>query len=165
MFALYCNISLFEKAGLDLPKTEDDLIEVAKALTEPPDQWGLSSGYSGLWSWMGYMAHRGQKGLLNEDGTKAVFNNEAGIGALQRMYDNIYTDKISWSPEEDLDVFQTFMSQTCAMRIGGNWEKFSWDTIKELNYTSIMFMPEQTGTWGSSHLFVFPRLGQTKRPR
>jgi multiple sugar transport system substrate-binding protein len=159
MFALYYNVRLLEEAGLDIPKTEDELIQTAKVLSEPPDRWGLSSGYSGLWTWMGYMAHRGQKGLLNEDGTKAAFNNEAGIGALQRMYDNIYKDQITWSPEEGLDPFQTFMSQTCALRIGPTWEKFTWDTIPGLYYTSVMFMPEQPGTWGSSHMFVFPRMG------
>jgi multiple sugar transport system substrate-binding protein len=159
MFALYINIGMLEKAGLDIPQTEEELIEAAKALTVPPDQWGFASGYNGLWSFLGWMAHRGQRGLLNEDGTKAAFNNEAGIGALQRMYDNIYTDKICWSPEEGLDATMTFMTQKCAMRIGGTWEKFTWDTIPELNYTSIEFMPEEPGTWGSNHLFVFPRLG------
>jgi multiple sugar transport system substrate-binding protein len=159
LFALYINVRLLEEAGLDSPQTEDDLIQAAKALSKPPDQWGLSSGYNGLWEFIGYMAHQGQKGLLNEDSTKAAFNNEAGIGALQRMYDNIYKDKISWSPEEGLDVFQTFMSQTCAMRIGGTWEKFAWDTIPGLYYTSTMFMPEQPGTWGSNHILVFPRMG------
>jgi multiple sugar transport system substrate-binding protein len=159
MFALYINVRLLEEAGVDFPQTEDDLIQAAKALSKPPDQWGLSSGYNGLWAFIGYMAHRGQKGLLNEDNTKAAFNNEAGIGALQRMYDNIYKDKISWSPEEGLDPFVTFMSQTCAMRIGGTWEKFAWDTIPGLYYTSTMFMPEQPGTWGSNHILVFPRMG------
>lgn len=157
--ALYCNVRLLEEAGLELPTNEEELIQAAKALSAPPDRWGLSSGFFGLWDWMGYMAHRGQRGLLTEDGTRAAFNNEAGIGALQREYDNIYVDRISWSPEEGLDALQTFMSQTCAMRIGATWEKFSWDTIPELNYTSVMFMPEQPGTWGNSHLFVFPRMG------
>jgi len=162
MFALYCNVGLFEAAGLDLPKTENELVEAAKALTEAPDQWGLFTRYSGgglFWEWLGYLAHRGQKGVLSEDGTKAAFNNDAGIGALQRMYDNIYTDKTGWGPVEGLDSYQAFMSQTCAMRNGGTWEKFAWDTIQDLRYTSIMFMPEEPGTWGSSHLFVFPQMG------
>jgi multiple sugar transport system substrate-binding protein len=158
-FALYCNVDLLEQAGVALPRTEEELIEAARALSAPPDRWGLSSGYFGLWDWMGYMAHRGQRGLLTEDGTRAAFNNEAGIGALQREYDNIYLDRISWSPEEGLDPLQAFMSQACAMRIGGTWEKLAWDTMPGLNYTSIMFMPDQPGTWGNSHLFVFPRMG------
>jgi multiple sugar transport system substrate-binding protein len=159
MYALYYNVRLLEEAGIDVPQTEDELVQAAIALTKPPNQWGLSSGYNGLWAFIGYMAHQGQKGLLSEDGTKAAFNNEAGIAALQRMYDNIYKDKISWSPDEGLDPFQTFMTQTCAMRIGPTWEKFTWDSAPDLYYNSVVFMPEQPGTWGSHHLLVFPRLG------
>ncbi len=159
---LYLNVGMIEQAGLSLPKTEADLVAVAKALTKAPDRYGFFTHYKSvmmLWEWIGHLAHFGQKGLLSEDNTKAAFNNDAGVQALQRMYDNIYTDKISWGPSEGLDDYQAFMSGACGMRVGGNWEKFSWDSAKDLQYTSSVFMPDQPGTWGSSHTFVFPQMG------
>jgi ABC-type glycerol-3-phosphate transport system substrate-binding protein len=158
-YALYYNVGMLEEAGLDLPGTEAKLIETAKALSEPPDKWGLTSGYQGLWAWMSYMAHRGQRSLLNGDGTAAAFNNDAGIGALQRMYDNIYTDEIEFSPETGLDGAVEFANQNVAFRFVGTWEKFVYDEAKDLRYSSIVFMPEEPGSWGSSHLFVFTTLG------
>jgi multiple sugar transport system substrate-binding protein len=161
-YALYCNVGMLEAAGLGLPQTEDDLVQVAKALTVAPDQWGLFTHYQSgdaLWEWIGYMAHRGQEGILTEDSSMAAFNNQAGIEALQRMYDNVYLDKIGWGPDEGLNAGQAFMAQKCAMLIGGTWEKFGYDTVEGLRYTSLMFLPKQPGTWGSSHLFVFPQMG------
>ena len=158
-YALYYNVAMLEEAGLDLPGTEAELIGTAKALSEPPEKWGLTSGYQGLWAWMGYMAHRGQKGLLNGDGTAAAFNNDAGIGALQRMFDNIYTDEIEFGPETGLDGEVEFVNQNVAFRVVGTWEKFAYDEAKGLRYSSIPFVPEEPGSWGSSHLFVFTTLG------
>ena len=162
-FALYGNVGLLDEAGLELPQNEDDLVQVAKALTEAPDQWGMYTRYQGgglLWEWMSYMAHHGQRGLLNEENTEAAFNGDAGIEALQRMFDNIHLDNISWGPDEGLDDYQAFLSQTCALRVGGTWEKFSWDENEDLQYTSTVFLPQQPGSWGSSHIFVFPRMGE-----
>jgi multiple sugar transport system substrate-binding protein len=163
--SLFVNLDMLQSAGFDLPQSEDDLTEMSKALTKSPDQWGFYTMYDGagaLWMWLAYMAHRGQKGMLNEEGTKAAFNNEAGIGALQRMYDNIHTDKISPGPDIGLEAEQAFTQNQLAFFVGGTWTKFTFDAAN-VNYTSVMFTKKEPGTWGNSHILVFPQLGSAQQ--
>jgi len=161
LLCLYYNIDLLQKAGVNPPQSDNDLVEVAKSFTKSPDQWGINTWFSGngiYWTWLAYMSHYGQKGMLNSDNTKAVFNNDAGASALQRIYDNIYTDKFSPGPDLGVDFATAFSQQKMAFCYDGTWMKFTWDAAK-LNYSSVMFTKQQPGTWGNSHIFVFPRLG------
>jgi ABC-type glycerol-3-phosphate transport system substrate-binding protein len=157
LLALYINSDLLKKANIQPPQTEQDMVEIAKSLTSAPQTWGLTTLASGgnTWDYIAWLAHEGQKGYVSEDGKKATFNNDAGIKALQRMYDNIYKDKVTPSPADGLDFYQLFLNKQVALHLGGTWEKFGFDSVKDLNYTSVVFTPKEPGTFGGSHNFVF----------
>lgn len=95
---LYWNKQLFDEAGLEgPPKTWDELLAAAKALTTD-EVWGYAlqgqSGQQGaiefftmLYSWGG--------SLLNEDNTRAAFNSEAGVSALEFYVDLIHKHRVA----------------------------------------------------------------------
>jgi multiple sugar transport system substrate-binding protein len=155
LLALYYNIDVLEKAGVKPPENEQELVQTAKALTSAPQKWGFTYGSMSTWDFTAFLAHEGQKGYISEDGTKATINNDAGHKALQLWYDGVYKDKTTPAPADGLDTYQLFMDGKEAFRLGGTWEKFGFDGVKGLNYSSILFTPDAPGTFGGSHNFVF----------
>ncbi|MEM2703801.1 MAG: sugar ABC transporter substrate-binding protein [Candidatus Bathyarchaeia archaeon] len=91
----YYRRDLFEKAGLKLPKTLDELVEVAIKLNNPPEVYGLAlpgkQSEHTVEEWIQLLWSFG--GEFVEDG-KAAFNDEAGLKALQFMLDLIYKYKV-----------------------------------------------------------------------
>jgi multiple sugar transport system substrate-binding protein len=91
----YYRKDLFEKAGLEPPKTLDELIEVAIKLNNPPEVYGLAmpgkQTEHTVEEWIQYLWSFG--GEFIEDG-KAAFNSEEGLKALQFMLDAIYKYKV-----------------------------------------------------------------------
>jgi multiple sugar transport system substrate-binding protein len=157
LLALYINSDLLSKANVQPPQTEQDMVDIAKSLTSAPQIWGLTPLANGgnTWDFTAWLAHEGQKGYVSEDGTKAACNNEAGLKALQRMYDDIYKDKVTPNPSDGLDPYQLFLNKQTALHLGGTWEKFGFDSVKDLHYTSVVFTPKEPGTFGGSHNFVW----------
>jgi len=86
---LFCTVNLLtlradllEKKGLKPPETMEELETVLKAITNPPDLYGI--GYRGLagqlgniWPWAGFLATYGGKWF--DDNWKPVFNSPEGI--------------------------------------------------------------------------------------
>lgn len=99
---LYYREDLLEEAGFDgPPKTWDELVEYAQALTQDTDgdgnidQWGFASlGLAGqvfnTYTFFDFLFQNGGQ-ILDEEGN-LVFNSEAGVEALQFMVDlkNVY---------------------------------------------------------------------------
>jgi multiple sugar transport system substrate-binding protein len=169
LFALYYNVTLLQNAGVTPPQSEADLVEFAKKFTQPPQKWGFThpsgDGKASTWDFTAFLAHEGQKGYISEDGTKAAFNNAAGLKAAQRMYDDEYTDNITPDPSRGLDAYQLFLDGKVAFRLGGTWEKFAFDSVKNLTYQSIVFTPKEPGTFGGSHNFVFTMANGDQRTK
>ena len=169
LFALYYNVTILQNAGVTPPQSEADLVEIAKKFTQPPQMWGFAhpsgDGKASTYDFTAFLAHEGQKGYISEDGTKAAFNNEAGLKAAQRMYDDEYTDNITPDPSRGLDTSQLFLDSKVAFRLGGTWEKFSFDSVKNLNFQSIVFTPKEPGTWGGTHNFVFTMANGEQRAK
>jgi multiple sugar transport system substrate-binding protein len=101
--ALFYRSDLFEKAGLKPPKTVEEFVRVAKALTMDTngdgkiDQWGFAEGIARSQPF----AHRflfpliwaGGGSIAGEDG-KATFNDPSGVRAVQFFADLIKTHKV-----------------------------------------------------------------------
>jgi len=99
--SFYWRTDLFEKAGLtEPPKTRDEFLEMAKATNDPPGVYGFATVGKGD------PALREFSDLLWENGgdflegglepSKPIFNQDAGVEALQYWYDLIYTDKVTF---------------------------------------------------------------------
>jgi len=97
---------LLKEAGLEVPKTWEDIVEAAKVLTIDKDgdgnidQWGYiysaGAGESAMETFSSFLYTAGGS-LWNEDGTPA-FNSPEGLKALQFMIDLVHKYKVS-SPE------------------------------------------------------------------
>lgn len=143
--AIYANRSLFEAAGLDLPKegwTYDDLLSIAQQLTidkngnnaTSPDfdpanivQYGMD--HRGDW-WRGFQTVIYSFGsqTISDDGTKldGYFNSEATIAALAWMRDAVHKYHVApttnWIQALQGGVMPQFLDGKIAMVFGmGPW--------------------------------------------
>ncbi len=148
--ALFFNKGMFDEAGvpyLTEDSTWDDFLVAAQALTDDldgdgtPDQWGYAAEIGGEyyavmnntfypWIW--------QAGgdLMSEDCTQVIFNSDAGVQALQFLYDMMYEDKVI-SPDavgyKEMDIFPVFGEEIAAMAIFGVWN----DAVLDADYPDI----------------------------
>ncbi|MDY4581563.1 MAG: sugar ABC transporter substrate-binding protein [Candidatus Faecousia sp.] len=142
--AFFYNATLFKNAGLETPLelynkgqwTIDKMLECAAALTDKsngtyglslvqpvdPTNWPVLLDY--FWA-MG-------ADMFNEDTTKCVINNDAGVAAIQKLHDLMFTEKTCVVPGEMI----SFESGQLAMypgnpSEGSNYQNvdFEWDYI------------------------------------
>ncbi len=166
--ALYYNVKLFQEAGLDPnnpPKTKEEFLDAAKKLTKDtngdgtPDQYGLGLTYSGgipFRFWMSLLWQHKGADVLSPDRTKADFNNQAGLEALEFMHSLIYTDKVV--PEQEQSPDDDFAKGIVAMDISGPWSQFDFNKVEGLEYNTAQLPVffEQPAAWTNSHTMVMP---------
>ncbi|MCD9025136.1 ABC transporter substrate-binding protein [Cohnella silvisoli] len=105
---MFYNKDIFEKEGIAIPQTWDELRAAAKKATKGPDQWGI--GGLDILNTISFMVQSGAN-LFNKEGTSLGFNNPEGIRGLQFMEDLVKRDKVAppidfySSPEQELDAF------------------------------------------------------------
>lgn len=110
---LYCNVEMFEAAGVDLPTVDttwDEFLEIAKALTVTEGgnttQWGVV-GLPTRWSGGAYWVTRTFGGdYWNEQITESRFNSEQTIAAMQYLADLIWEHNVM--PNDDMLVGMGF---------------------------------------------------------
>jgi multiple sugar transport system substrate-binding protein len=123
---LYYRKDLLDEAGLPVPETWDQLVEVAKTLQKPPIRWGYvfeGRQYEGLvcnfleliWSFGG--------GVFNEKGELAM-DSPQNVEALSFMCDLVHVHKVTppgvttYEEEECRHVFQEGNAVFCR-----NWRR------------------------------------------
>lgn len=99
--ALYYRTDLFGAAGIEAPPaTRDDLLEVAQALNNPPELYGyltVGKGDPALREFSDLLWENGGDFLENGlEPSLPIFNQDAGVEALQWWYDLIHTNKVSF---------------------------------------------------------------------
>jgi len=91
---IFYRTDILEEAGLEPPRTFDELRATAKALTTGP-QYGfvfpLGNSETYVNSWATFAYNAGMEGLLNDSNTEAAFNDEGGLAALE-LLDGIFKD-------------------------------------------------------------------------
>jgi multiple sugar transport system substrate-binding protein len=126
--AMYYSIRAFEEAGLsdkDVPKTYDELLEVAKKLTKP-DRFGAlfetaPGGYQ-VFTWYPFM-WMGGGDVTDEDGKHSKFNHPGTVSALKLWKDLVDAEA---APRECLgggawNVAANLGAGYCAMQNCGIW--------------------------------------------
>lgn len=121
---LYYNEDLFKESGLTKePETWDEFIDYAQKLTDSSKgQWGVllptkEMDYTAR-MWVTFLEAAGGS-LLNEDATKAAFQSEAGVEALQLWVDLFHKYKVA--PLKQMDentTVETFATGSVGMFIG-----------------------------------------------
>jgi len=89
---LYVNKKMFADAGIEYPTTEDEFIEAAKVLTN--EEEGVY-GYGAAWSRTGELYNDAIRWTYNYGGDYYDWTKPGAKEAFHRMYDYIYTDKIT----------------------------------------------------------------------
>jgi multiple sugar transport system substrate-binding protein len=90
---------IFEKLGLEPPKTWEELETVSKKITDKTDLYSIAPYYGAgnngqnLFMWTSYLWSNGGK-IFDED-HKPVFNSPEGLEATQRYLDLLVTDKVA----------------------------------------------------------------------
>ncbi|QAV26232.1 ABC transporter substrate-binding protein [Neobacillus thermocopriae] len=117
--ALFYNKKMFAEAGLDVPKTWDELREAAKKLTKGTEVYGF--GAAPELARLYYIAE--SKGGKVVTDNKASFADPKVVEALQPIVDMRLKDKSAAQPSEVGAGWggEMFGQQKAAMVIEGNW--------------------------------------------
>ncbi|WP_368297624.1 ABC transporter substrate-binding protein [Cytobacillus firmus] len=130
--ALFYNKKMFEEAGVEVPKTWDELREVSKALTKDGVYgFGVAPELARL-----YHIAQASGGEVVKDG-KANFASSEVVEALQPIIDQHLEDKTSAQASEVGANWggEMFGQQKAAMVIEGNWAiPFLEDTFPDVEY-------------------------------
>ena len=133
-FIMISHKDLFEDAGLEPPKTQTEMRDLARKLTKDidgdgkPDQWGMGQklaqiGGGFVVGWAPFLLAAGGA-FLNDEMTEAVINGPAGVAATQLFVDMVNVDKSAppsaWG-DKNADIMNQFMLGKVAMQIQGPW--------------------------------------------
>ncbi|NUH83674.1 ABC transporter substrate-binding protein [Bacillus firmus] len=130
--ALFYNKNMFEEAGVEVPKTWDELREVSKALTKDGVYgFGVAPELARLY----HIARASGGDVVKDD--KANFASPEIVEALQPIVDQHLKDKTSAQASEVGANWggEMFGQQKAAMVIEGNWAiPFLEDTFPDVEY-------------------------------
>lgn len=171
---LYYNVDHFKEAGLDPnkpPQTREEFLDYARKLTKDKDgdgsidQWGWFSfggwPFRVLWQWYSVLWQNGGT-MLNADGKKAAFADQAGVEALQFWVDLIHKEKVA--PKEPADPEDAFRTGKLSMHVNGPWMINLFKEQPGLNF-KVAPMPvigKNRAVWGDAHLMCIPKQAKEK---
>jgi multiple sugar transport system substrate-binding protein len=168
---LFYNKALFDKANVKYPDdtwTWDTLRDAAKKLTVTQDgktsQWGIAATNSLQESVYPLMAQNGSK-LISKDRKSTTVGSDEAIGAVQYLYDLMYTDKTSPDGKymTENDPMQLFQSEKVAMIMTGSWmAKPFYDALKDK--VDAATLPHQAQKGNVIHGIGWVTNAKTKHP-
>lgn len=164
-FGLYYNKALMEKVGLDPnnpPQTKDDYEAALREFKSSGIQgsWVSPFLFTGGLQWESLLFQFGGS-LYNEDVTKAVFNSDAGVEALEWMVGLINDGHSPKNVAQDAE-YVAFQNGKNALHWNGIWQINAFKDVKDLDW-GVAPVPQigtQKGVWSGSHNFVITN----KRP-
>lgn len=170
---VWINVDHFEAAGLDpnvQPANYDELVAMLQTLTldangnnaASPDfdpenvvQWGTTMEWI-YTDWLSYMWGNGGS-VLSEDKTTATVNSEAGVTALQRMYDLVWTYHVAPQPA-GFDSWAAYAAGTVSVLPTGTWFRNYAEDQTDINGMAWPVLPvgDQRAAWFGAHTFLVP---------
>lgn len=155
---LYYNEDLLKKAGINAPpKTAEEFDKAAAAVNKGQDKgYMLSAGFFSRQIFEMLLNQYGGA-AFNADGTKATWNSEAGIKALQYLKD--VQGKYSEPKLESDAELNAFKAGTAGMVMNGIWQ-ISNVTGKGVSFagkgTAVPQIGTQMAVWAGSHQLALP---------
>ncbi|WP_235867416.1 ABC transporter substrate-binding protein [Priestia abyssalis] len=165
---LFYRKDIFDKLGLSVPTTWEELETVSKEITNKTDLYGIvpyyGAGNNGqnLPIWASYLWSNG--GDIFDDEMKPIFNSPEGIEATQRYLDFLVTDKVAppgsvTFGEQDSRTF--FKQGKAAMWLGWWWvysefndkEASAEDVAGNVQFASV---PGWEGKGSQANVATFP---------
>lgn len=132
--SLIYNTTVFDAAGVEYP-TEDwtweDFRAAAAELTDPATStYGYAYSVSGseetTWQFWPHLWQRGGE-ILDEDGTTATFDSDAGVEGLTFLRDMAVDDGSVYLDQTDTKFTQLFASDQIGMVTSGPWTLYDLD--------------------------------------
>ena len=170
---LYYNRDAFRKAGIDPdkpPKTWNQVIEYGKRLTKDfdndgvVDQWAVLISLEGVFGFTPLIRQVGGE-FMNEDRTKALFNNEEGVKVMQLVQDMAYKYRImpsNWTLFEGTNAFlqgKIAMGPITCAGIKFAEENLPW----ELGIAPLPFVENKSVLLGGAGIVIFTNAVKKKR--
>ena len=155
--ALYYNVNLVKAAGIPepKPKTHEELVDIAKALTKregsKTTQWGYVHGFGSVPHFYIQWTRAWGGDILSKDGTKALVNTEPSMAGIRFAHDIIYKHKVApeMSQIANNDVGQLFISGVVGTMQGYSSDKSLPSRIKDRFQVMNTMMPKgPTGKYG-----------------
>jgi multiple sugar transport system substrate-binding protein len=129
--SLIYNKTVFDEAGVEYPTADwtwDDFRTAAKELTDPATStYGYAYSVSGseetTWQFWPHLWQNGGE-ILDESGTEATFDSEAGVEALTLLRDMAVEDESVYLDQTDTKFGQIFASDQIGMITSGPWSLY-----------------------------------------
>ncbi len=151
---LYYNKDMFKAAGLPepgaQPMSKADFEKAVETLNKNGVA-GISIGTAFQTSALFQMLIRQYGGAMaTEDGTKATFNSDAGVKALQYLADmkKKYSPQPSGAGDPEVKVFQ---QGKAAMVIHGPWHISDMEKLGFVGYAPVPQIGDKYAVWAGSH--------------
>jgi len=170
----WVNTDLLAKAGVDAskpPANRDEAIAIFQKLTidkngknaadaafDPKNvvQWGTVVNE---WIYVDFESYLWGNGgsIISDDGKTATINSDAGVKALQTMYDLVYKYHVAPVPA-GFDTWQSFAGGKVALLPTGTWFRNFAADQKDLKWTTWPTMPlgDKPAAWFGAHAFMIP---------
>lgn len=163
---MFVNKTVLDEAGVlneeGLPELGEGAEGFTEFLTQIKENSGddifplstTSAGNQPRWIWWSLYSQLGGE-LLNEDGTKAAFNNEKGLKALEYMGELI--DQELW-PKNIQDGGELFLANRAGAHFNGVWMTGAIEQNEAIDFVALPFpqLFDEPATWGDSHTFALP---------
>jgi multiple sugar transport system substrate-binding protein len=161
---LYCNNDIFQKAGVELPGSEDwtwdDFEAAAEKVKTKTGAFMLPFGTAQFTDIMPWLLSNGAS-TLNADWTAPVINSPAAIEAAEfckRMVDKGYSPK----PGGTFDAATQLSNGKLAMLAGGRWPNVDMQRLKLVDKVQIVKNPKKTQNGTPIGWDTFPILTSSK---
>jgi multiple sugar transport system substrate-binding protein len=155
----YANLDVMKQAGLsenEIPQTKEQLLSALDALKDKGIQgnWVSPFLFTGVFMFQSLLYQYGGE-LVDEDGQRATFANDAGVEALGFMQDLVEKGYSPRNVGQDGDAV-AFMNGDNCFEWNGCWAIGQYDTTPGLKWSvaPVPVIGEQQGVWGNSHQFV-----------
>jgi multiple sugar transport system substrate-binding protein len=154
---LYYNKDMFTAAGLPLPGTTPmtrEEFETAVETLNKDGVAGISLGTAFQTSaWFQALIRQFGGTMANADGTKATYNSDAGVQALQYIADmrQKYSPGPSGAGDPEVKVFQ---QGKAAMVLHGPWHITDMEKLGFVGYAPMPQIGDTYAVWGGSHEMV-----------
>jgi multiple sugar transport system substrate-binding protein len=133
--SLIYNKTVFDAAGVEYPTddwTWDDFREAAAALTDKAsDTYGYAYSVSGseetTWQFWPHLWQNGGE-ILSEDQSKAAFDSQAGVDALEFLRGMAVDDGSIYLDQTDTKFAQLFAADRIGMMTSGPWQLYDLNT-------------------------------------
>lgn len=151
---LYYNKDMFQKAGItmptDRPMTREEFEQAVDALNKDGIA-GVSIGtafQTGAWFQALVRGFGGD--IVNEDGTEATYNSDAGVQALTYIKDlkAKTTPQVNGAGDPEVKLFQ---QQRAAMVFHGPWHISDMVKLPFVGFAQMPQIGDTYSVWGNSH--------------